>query len=126
ELDELPREGQHKSCPLMLGPARSDLPELLEHRLLILRGNPHPGIGYRDLDYAVYDPPDHLNPATFRGELQGVRQEVQEHLLHLAFVPPHLTQALLHRSVQGEPPAAGALPDEREGVVDRLRKVEVR
>ncbi len=28
--------------------------------------------------------------------------------------------------MQGDPPAAGALPDECEGVVDRLRQIEVR
>ncbi len=46
QLDELAAEGQPEPSPLRLLLGTPDLPELLEHRLLVLWGDPHPRIGH--------------------------------------------------------------------------------
>src|SRR5262249_39796828 len=55
QFDELPGERQPKSSPLDLLVRRPHLPELLEDRLLILRGDAHAGVGDGDLGHAVVD-----------------------------------------------------------------------
>jgi hypothetical protein len=58
----------------LLGTA--DLTELLEHRLLALRSDPHPSVSDRDLGRAVDDPRSYVNAAALGGELQGVGQKI--------------------------------------------------
>src|SRR4029453_18963545 len=101
ELDELAREGQPapRACVLLFG--RSHLSELLEDRLLILGRDADPGIRYGNLRGPVLRARGDVNPTPLRGELQGVGQEIQEHLLDLALVPPKRPQALVARGPQG-------------------------
>ncbi len=62
-LDELPAEGEPKPCTLRLLLGTPDLPELLEHRLLVLRGDPHARVRDRDLGGTVDDPRSYVNSA---------------------------------------------------------------
>src|SRR4029453_8270436 len=112
EFDEFPPERQPQTSSLSLLVRRAHLPELFEDGSLVLRGNPHPGISHRDLGHAIHNPRPHLHPATFWGELQGARQEVQEDLLDLSLVAANLTQALVHRVDQGNSAPTGPLPNQ--------------
>ena len=53
KLDELPRDGEAESGAFHFPGCRADLPELLEHRRLVLGRDAHPGVGHRDLDRTV-------------------------------------------------------------------------
>src|SRR5262244_570517 len=75
QLDEFPRQCQPQSRALDLPVRSPDLPELLEHRLLILRRDADPGVGDRDLNHAVPRYCVDVNPATFRRELDRVREQ---------------------------------------------------
>jgi hypothetical protein len=50
QLDELATEGQPQPGALHLLVRRPHLPELLEHRFLVLRGDADPGVVDGDLD----------------------------------------------------------------------------
>src|SRR5262245_17323890 len=126
ELDELPGEGYSEPCALHLLRCHPDLPELLEHRLLVFRGDAHPGVRHRDLRHAVHDAGADLDPAALGGELQGIRQEVQQYLLDLPLIAPDLAQALILRLVQGNAATPGAFPYQCQGIADGLRQIEVR
>src|SRR4030095_12791832 len=73
ELHKLPTQGKPQPGALDLLGRRPDLAELLEHRLLILRGDAHSGIADSDL----YNPilwlgPD-FNPSALWRELDRIR-----------------------------------------------------
>src|SRR5262249_55420727 len=53
QLNELPTQGEAQPGALDLLVRRPHLPELLEHRLLILRGDADPGVADGDLDEPV-------------------------------------------------------------------------
>jgi len=125
QLYELPRQRQAKPGALHLLGRRSHLPELLEDRLLVLRRDADAGVADRDLDGPVHGPAPDVDPAAIRGELDGVRQQVQEHLLDLPLIAPDLAQSLIRRLVKGNASAAGPFPHQGEGVVDRGGKIEV-
>src|SRR5712691_7712282 len=52
----------------------------------------------------VMRPGPDVNPAPLGGELQGVGQEVQEHLLHLPLVAPNRPQPFIYRVPERDPP----------------------
>src|SRR5262245_59211730 len=74
QLDELPTQGQPQPRALHLLVRCPDLPELLEHRLLILRGDADAGIADGDFDQSVLCYSYDLDPSAFRRELDGIRQ----------------------------------------------------
>ena len=59
-------------------------------------------------------------------ELDRVREQVDQHLLDLAFVADDLTHTGIDSEIHAEAVARGALADEREGVLERERHAEVR
>ena len=66
----------------------------------------------------------HRDAPPFRGELDGVRQEVQEDLANLALVADKLPEAVVDRHVEPEPVAGRALADEDHGAPDGRREIE--
>src|SRR5205823_10828037 len=58
-----------------------DLGELLEHARLLLRGDADPAVHDGDGGVAVGAPGPDVDPTALTGELHGVREQVQEHLL---------------------------------------------
>src|SRR6185436_1147192 len=83
QLDELPTQGQSQPGALDLLVRRPHLAELLEHRLLILRGDAHPRIADRHLDHAVLSCGPDVNAPALRGELDGIRQQIEDDLAYL-------------------------------------------
>src|SRR5262245_30219196 len=73
QLDELPTEGQPQPGALHLLLRPPHLPELLEHRLLILRRDTDAGVADRDLDQPVLWHCSDLDPPILRCELDRVR-----------------------------------------------------
>src|SRR4029453_18074004 len=94
QLDELATEGEPQPGALHLLLGRPDLPKLLEHRLLILRGDANPGIADRDLDQPVLWRGRNLDPPTLRRERDGVGQQVEDDLTDLPLVRLNLAQPL--------------------------------
>src|SRR5215813_14502890 len=90
QLYKLPAQGepQPRALRLLLRPAH--LPEFLEHCLLVFGSNSNAGIRHRDLGHPVDEAGTHVDAAALRRELQGVREEVQQDLLHLPLVPANL------------------------------------
>src|SRR6185295_3229983 len=86
QFDELPTQGQSQPCALYLLVRRPHLPELLEHRLLVLRGDADPGVADRHLDHAVLSCGPDVNAPALRGELDGIRQQIEDDLPHLPLV----------------------------------------
>src|SRR5262245_45924113 len=86
QLDELPTEGQPQPRALHLLVRRSHLPELLEHRLLIFRGNADTGVPDGDLHEPVPWHSADFNPPTLGRELDRIRQQVQHDLSDLPFI----------------------------------------
>src|SRR5882762_10945848 len=66
-----------------------------------------------------------VDPAAFGSELDGVGQQVQEHLLHLALVGADRTHPLVDRAAERDAAAAGPLADQGQRVVDGAREIEV-
>src|SRR5262249_13715273 len=114
QLDELAGEGQPQAGTLHLLVRCSHLPELLEDRLLILRRDANAGVADRYLYAAVSRPRPYLDPPALWGELQCVGQEVQEHLLDLAFVSADQAYAVGDRPSQRNTPARRPLPHKGE------------
>src|SRR5438552_7346145 len=73
ELDELPRESQPEPGAFLLGGARPDLTECLEHRLVSLRRDADPRASDGHLDRSAVRNSRHVDQAAFRRELDGVR-----------------------------------------------------
>src|SRR6266404_6461285 len=86
ERDELPGQGESEPGALDGAARGAHLAELLEHRLVVLGRDADPGVGDRDLDRVVPERGPHVDAPAFRGELEGVGEQVEEHLLHLALV----------------------------------------
>src|SRR5262249_43620169 len=74
QLDELPTQSQPQPRALHLLVRRPHLPELLEHRLLILWGDANAGVADGDLDEPVLWRGRDLDPPTLRGELDRIGQ----------------------------------------------------
>src|SRR5262249_45068786 len=74
QLDELPTQGQPQPSAFHLLVRRSHLAELLEHCLLILRGDADPGVADRDLDQPVLWHCAHFDVPTLRRELDRIGQ----------------------------------------------------
>src|SRR5262249_608602 len=72
QLDALAGESQPQASTLHLLVRRPHLPKLLEDRLLVLRRDANPGVGNRDLSYAVVDRGADIDSAALRRELEGV------------------------------------------------------
>src|SRR5215475_11099162 len=125
QLNELPGQSEPEPSSLDLLVRRPHLPELLEDRLLILRRDAHTRIAHGDLGHAVVDRAAHVDPATLRRELEGVGEEVQEHLLHLPFVATDHSYGLIDGLPQHNPAPARPLTYEGQGVVDGRGQAEV-
>src|SRR5439155_11201824 len=126
EFDELPGEREPKSGALDLLVCRPNLPELLEDRLLILRRDADPRVADCYLDEAVLQPGADVDPSPFGRELQGVGQEVQEHLLHLSLVTTDDPQTLFDGASKPDPAPACPFSDEDQRVLEGVGQVELR
>jgi hypothetical protein len=72
ELDELPAQREPEPSALHLLVRRPDLPELLEHRLLILRRDPDACIADGDFSQAVLWRRSHLDTPALGSELDHI------------------------------------------------------
>ena len=77
ELDELPAERQAEARSFSLLVRFAHLAKLFEHHVVILGRDPDARVSHRDLRRPVDDTGAHLDAPTLRGELHGVRQQVQ-------------------------------------------------
>ena len=102
------------------------LAEFLERRSLIVGGNPDARIRYRDFRETVVQRGAYVDAPTFRRELHGVRQEIQQHLLHCSLVRADLAEPLVDDTINRDPTPARAFAHQRQRVVDRLRQIEFR
>src|SRR5260370_16954156 len=118
ELDEFPGERQPESRALDLLVCRPHLPELLEDRLLILGRDADSGIRHGNLGDPLMHPGADINPAPLGGELQGVGEEVEEHLLDLSLVPTNYPHALINRFPNHYPPPHPPLPPPAQPISD--------
>src|SRR5712691_645771 len=106
ELDELAREREPEPRALDLLVRRPHLPELLEHRLLILGGDADTSVLHGHQGVPVAHAGADVDAAALGGELQGVRQEVEEHLLDLSLVAANRPQPFVDFVPEGDPAAA--------------------
>src|SRR4051812_21999300 len=84
QLDQPPRQRQAKARSLrMQARGAPGLAKLLEDDVLILRRDPRPGVGDRDLDAVRRLQGDDVDAASRRRQLDGVREEVEYDLAHL-------------------------------------------
>ena len=67
----------------------ADAPELLEHQPLVARRDPVAAIGDVDDDTAVHRGRPHLDQLPFRRVLDGVVDQVRQHLAQAHPVAPH-------------------------------------
>src|SRR6266487_2810453 len=87
ELDEPLRQGEPEAGPLARAFAgSSNLLKLLEDLSEILWGDADAAVADRHLDLAISSARAHGDRAAIRGELHGVRQQVEEDLADLALV----------------------------------------
>src|SRR3990170_3602862 len=125
ELDQPPREGEAEPGALPLPCVIvAHLAELLEHRRLVLCRDPDAGIGDRHRHRPAVQRRAHGDLASLRSELDRVGQKVEQHLLDLALVGHDLTDPRVHVDLEPDAVARGALPDERQRVVERGWQVE--
>src|SRR5690349_13564164 len=118
QLDELLRQGQPEAGALLLPRlVAPHLAKLLEDSRLVFGGNPDTGIGDRGLDQAVLPASLQADPAPLRGELDRIRQEVEEDLFDLAFVAHDLPEARVDVELQGDAVPARPLLDQGDGVL---------
>src|SRR5712692_10892103 len=120
QLDELATERQAQAGPFLLRRARPDLAELLEDDALIFRGDTNPGVPHRYLHTSV--PRRRLNrdPTPFRGELDRIRQEIQQDLLDLPLIRLDRGHSSVNHDIQYQLVAHGALADQDQCVRNRL------
>src|SRR5713226_459911 len=77
-------EGQAKSGSFLLPSwARVQLLELREEATQVFRSNPNAGVADRNLHPRIDLTPSDLNAPAIGSELDGVGEQVQQHLLHL-------------------------------------------
>src|SRR5262249_36311935 len=125
ELHQASGEGEAEAGALTLARVvGTHLTELLEHCGLILGGDADARICHGDLDHSPVEDRGQGDGASFRRELHGIGQEVEEHLLHLALVGHHLADARVHVHREPDAVARGPLLDKGEGVVEGRGKVE--
>src|SRR4029450_3150673 len=124
ELDKLAGEGEAQTRALTLALGLPDLAELLEDRLLILGRDADAGVGDRHLDGAVRGYCPHGDPPALRGELHGVGEEVEEHLLDLALVGDDVLERLVDRELEREIVAGGPFAYQRERVLESHSEIE--
>src|SRR5215510_11405909 len=86
QLDELPRQGQPQSGTFDLLVGRPDLSKLLEHCLLILRGDSDTRIPHRHFNAPVNRHRPDIDPPGLRRELDRVGQQVEQDLADLPLV----------------------------------------
>src|SRR4029453_9730331 len=102
------------------------LAKLLEHRLLIRRGDADARVADRDLYEAVLWRGCDLDPPTLRRELDRVRQEVQDHLPDLPFIGLNLTESVIDIRKKRNGPSPSPLADQGQGVVQCRGEMELR
>ena len=125
ELDELAREGEAEPGSLGL-PAVARLLELLEDRVEVFRGDSGAGVRDGDLDAAVVEVGRDVDPALRRGELHGVREEVEDDLAHAALVGGDRDLLWLRRQPQMDAAAAGPLGVHRDGAAEDVGDLDLR
>src|SRR5262245_59898933 len=96
QLDELPRQRAAEAGTFHLLVGCPNLPELLEHRLLILRRDADAGVGDRYRDGSIHRFRSDLDAATLWGELDRVREQVEENLADLPLVGLDLSESLIN------------------------------
>src|ERR1700730_10137352 len=117
------RQAQSRSLalPRIVAP---HLSELLEDGFLVLRSDAHARIGHRDLGHPIVQRGREGDLTAFRSELDGIREQVQEHLLDFALLPLHLTQPRVNRHFEPQAVPSRPLPDQGEGIVEGGGEIE--
>src|SRR5262249_28676946 len=126
QLDELPGERQSQSRTLHFPVRGPDLPEFLEHCLLILGRDADPGVADRHLNGFAYRFRPDLDATTLRRELDLVGEQIEEDLADLSLVGLDLAEALVAAPVQLDPSAPRPLANEHQRIVDGHGQIEVR
>jgi len=91
------------------------LPEALEQMGEILGWNPGSGVGHLEDDFVILPPSAQRDASSFRRELDGIRQEIAEHLAHAFAVGAHVERLvrILHDEVDRF--VGGKVPDAIRG-----------
>src|SRR5262249_26394136 len=124
ELHEPPAERQPEAGPLRLLVRSPDLTELFEYRVVIFRSDADAGVRDRNLDPPVRERSAHIDPPTFRRELHGVREQVQQDLLYLPLVCAELAEARVDTALDGDAATSCPLAHEQQRIVDRRWQIE--
>src|SRR5215813_192918 len=110
KFDELPRDGETESGAFHFLRSCPHLLELFEHPILIRRGNANAGVRDRDLHDAIIRSRPDGDLATLRRELQRVREQIEQHLLHLALVGANRSETLVNRALKRDAAPDRPLP----------------
>ena len=123
ELDEAPGQRQAEAGAFRLAQVvAAGLAEFLEHQRLLVLGDADAGVDDGDLD-RVLEPARAQRDAPARGgELDRVREQVDDDLLELADVGDPVAEAVLDLERQHQAVAAGPLADQRRAVVEQHRQ----
>src|SRR4029453_361783 len=117
ELDELAAQGQAQARPFGFLLRRPHLSELLEHLLLILRGDTDAGVADRHLDRAISRRCRNLDSPTLWREFDRIGEQIQDDLPDLSLVGPYLAQLPVDVCVQSERSPSRPLADRGQGAV---------
>src|ERR1700682_1232965 len=125
ELDESFGKREPEPGPFSRSLARSaDLLKLVEDPGLILSCDADAAVLNRDFDLCADSARMHGDRAAVRCELDGVRQEVEEALAHLALISDDRSQVIGEIGPDLDAVAGRPLSDERECRPDRLGQRE--
>src|SRR5262245_52493956 len=126
QLDELPAQSEPQASALCLLVRSAYLLELFEHRVLIFRCNTDPRIPHRNLNRSLTGPSGDLDATALGRELDGIGEQIQNHLPSLPLIRLNLPQPFIAVCVQADSPSSSPLPNQGQRVVDRRRQVELR
>ena len=105
--------------------ASGALLERLEDSFQLILGDPDAGVFDGHLNLPADPPSSCLDTAAGRGELHGVREEVEDHLLQAQRVSNNDVDVWIDDDVQREPLPARTLTNHRDSVFERLAKRRV-
>src|SRR5262245_39625528 len=96
KLNELPAESQAQPGTLRLLVRSAHLPELFEDCFLILRRDADPRIRHRDLNRPLTGPSRDLDATALGRELDGIGEQVQNHLPNLPLIRLNLAKPFIN------------------------------
>src|SRR4030095_2181784 len=124
QLDELARQGEPEPGALCLLLGAPDLPELLEHRVLVLGGDADAGVDHRYFSFLLAPRGVDIYPAPVGGELHGVGQQVEQDLFSLALVAVHAAELLFYGAPERDPAPSRSLSHQNQRGLDGVRQID--